>query len=82
MGDYVPTTDEIRERWMNFDGGPDATDAEEFDRWLASRDSDMDALVARLDYNQLSLLSGLVQSELGNRNMRARADNGEDGSGW
>lgn len=37
MSDYpefTPTTDEIRERWMNFDSEPDATDAAEFDRWL------------------------------------------------
>lgn len=36
--EYTPTTDEIRERWMEFDGGPDPDDAAEFDRWLAEHD--------------------------------------------
>lgn len=41
MSDYTPTTEEIRERWMNFDGGPDATDAAEFDRWLHAHDAEV-----------------------------------------
>lgn len=30
---YTPTTEEIKERWVHFDGGPEATDSAEFDRW-------------------------------------------------
>lgn len=43
---------------------------------------DLEELVRSLDYNELGLLANMAQSELATRNMRARADNGEDGSGW
>lgn len=35
MSDYTPSTEEIRERWLLFDGGPVPADHAEFDRWIA-----------------------------------------------
>lgn len=44
MSEYVPTTDEVRERYVDTGWGPDGmlgwpNDPEEFDRWLADHDA-------------------------------------------
>lgn len=56
--------------------------------WMAYAKAAINAMppleetVMALDYNELCNLSGLAQSEVGRRNMQARAANGEDGGGW
>lgn len=56
--------------------------------WMAHARAAINAMpsleesVLALEYNELCSLSGLVQSEVGRRNMQARAANGEDGGGW
>lgn len=80
-----PLTTDVEERYA------------EFNRWLADHDMDVRAqtlvqarwtradiadVVVGLDYDELCRLSGAVESELGRRNLEARAANDEDGGGW
>lgn len=48
MTDYTPTTDEIRNGWIETGWAPDGTlcdkrDGAEFDRWLAAHDAEVAA---------------------------------------
>lgn len=34
MTDWIPDTDYVKNRYLYFDGGPEAEDSDDFDRWL------------------------------------------------
>lgn len=77
MSDYTPTTEEIRERWMNFDGGPDVSDAAEFDRWLAAHDAEVlrkAAVEFSCDNEALSTFEVAVVHSNARHYLRERAD--------
>lgn len=69
MTKYTPSTEEIRDRWMDFDGGPDPEDAAEFDRWLAAHDAEVraEALSDQTDNYEWMVLSTLVAGPVAGR---------------